>query len=119
MIDEYSQIHNIINLLQKKDIKEIISDYEYSLALAEWNIIPYGRPSTCKPSLLVLVDGTVTLSDLFERALKLLGKCTPVCMQVLIYAQVNEHTWNETWFSYSDQFEKLEEQGLNIKIHFE
>ncbi len=115
MSESEKRVKGMVEALARQSNRERIN-YE---GLSEWNTIPYGVPSECRHNLLVIVDGKHSLSDVLNQALDhLINLCAGTTELVLIYVEVNLKSWSRDWALVAREFSKIENSGVELKIHF-
>lgn len=93
---------------------------EDSSKVRKWNIIPYGYPSECRSHLAVILDKPMYLDSSLKQALEQCkNTCIGITTYVLFYVSVSLEQWKEHWFNYNVDFNRLEDEGLEIRIDFD
>ncbi len=115
MSESEKRVAKMVAALARQSSSERIS-YE---GLSEWNTIPYGEPCECRQNLLVIVDGKHSPADTLNQALKHLTRwCAGKTELALIYVEVSMKRWSKDWAIVEEEFSKVEDGGVELKIHF-
>lgn len=84
-----------------------------------YNLLPYGVPGTCRPLLVVIIDGSRPASSLYEQALRhLKTSCRDVTRTCMIVVCVPVNDWLSEWEAVEPQFSALEARGLALSLRF-